>query len=110
MADENEVKIWCNLNHGIVEDERRECPDRVPEFLMPVFEAGVWLGKALEKTGATAEEREKACFAMGQRACMGGPNRAYGIAAACYNNWLEGHKDTPGRELAEQLIDGEVQP
>jgi hypothetical protein len=110
MVTENEVKIWCNMNHGIIEEERRECPERVPEFIMPVFEAGVWFGQALEKAGATEKEREDACFAMGQRACMGGPARAYTIAAECYNAWMEGRKDTPGAELAHELVDEVLQP
>lgn len=107
MTTENEVKVWCNLNQDAIKQEEREGiaagEGPVPGYIMPVFEAGVWFGQALEKAGATEEEREAACFAMGQRACMGGPNRAYQIAAECYDRWVEGHADQPGRALAEDL-------
>lgn len=87
-----------------IADHPEEGP--IPAYVMPIFEAGHWLGKKLEAAGATEKEREDACFAMGQRACMAGAPRAYEVAASCFNNWVAGRKDQPGRALAEALIEG----
>jgi hypothetical protein len=97
---------------GMQEDiakERAECPDPVPDFLMPMFASGHWLGAKLEASGATEKEREDACFAFGQRACMAGVAGSYELAARCYDNWMRGRKDTPGAELAHELVDEVLQ-
>jgi hypothetical protein len=95
-----------------IAQEIAEHPEEGPisPYMMPVFEAGHWLSKRIEELGATEKESEDASFALGQRVRMAGTHRAYEVAAECFNRWVDGHKDEPGRKLALQLIDGTVQP
>jgi len=101
-----EDDVRTDLADSSMRDEvaRQFEEDPCPALLRPVFESGVWLGQKIRSSGGTDEESSKACFALGQRACVGGIDRAYALAAECYNSWMSGRRDEPGFELAEKLL------
>lgn len=77
-----------------------------PEFLVPLFEAGHWLGEKLTAAGVDDQTRKGICFAMGQRCLMqGGARNAYRVAIETFDRWRRGDTDTPGLEFAQDLID-----
>jgi hypothetical protein len=95
MRDEVERQLAEGRERG------RECP----EFLLPLFEAGAWLGARMTADGATPEQERSATFALGQRVAMTGVRNAHRLAAESYDRWRAGLPDAGGRALAEELIE-----
>lgn len=80
----------------------RNCPD----WLLPLFQAGDWIGNRVEMAGGSEKEAKDLSFALGQIVRMRGVEKSFEVAAECFNRWLEGNPDKPGEKLAEALIAG----
>jgi hypothetical protein len=79
-----------------------------PGHMKPVHAAGEWLHARMVAEGATDDEANRACFAMGQRIRMKGIKAAYQVAEACLARWRRGIGDMPGRAFGHALIDGDI--
>jgi len=80
--------------------------DGCPHWLLPLFQAGEWIGRKVKRAGGSEQESKNLSFAFGQIICMKGVEQSFEVAAECFNRWLEGNPDKPGAELAKALITG----
>jgi len=107
-----------NKDHVTAEDVEREVnaesekilklaeEHNCPRWLLPLFQAGEWIGKAVERSGGSIKEGEDMSFAMGQIVRMRGVEKSFEVAAECFNRWLDGNPYKPGIDLAKELIAG----
>lgn len=88
---------------GIEEGMKEE---KCPAYMLPLWQAGDWLGEKMTEEGATKKEEKYASFALGQRIMMSGMATSHQQAIDALERWRAGRPDKGGRELAEALIDG----